>query len=139
LHTSNHNTKITRGVNLVSWDSKLSTLLLQIIGEGVIDGEDLTLGVTFGLNWQFNQIFIGGDACSSREAWGHSSIETSASYPRGICTGHLSFHAANLVEAVERDEWDELWLVLKDYVRVGRGGEILSHVGEYITSSPYSL
>jgi len=64
LHASNHNTKITRRVNLVSWDSKLSSLLLEIIAEPVVDREDLTLGVTLGLDWQLNQILIGGYTCS---------------------------------------------------------------------------
>jgi len=51
LHPSDNHTKITRRVNLVSGNRELSSLLLEVITEPVVDLEDLTLGVTLGLDW----------------------------------------------------------------------------------------
>ena len=106
---------------------------------GMAPGLSTTAGVTLRLDWQLNQIIVRRDSSRRYQSRSHTSIQTSASYPRGISAGHFCFHASNLIEPIQWDEGSKLWLIGKNHICRCGSTQILPHIGENITSSSYRL
>lgn len=106
----------------------------QIVTEGIVDGKDLTLSVTLGLNGKFHKVVIIGDTRRVRQARGWACIHARSRDSLGVSTGHLGFHAADFIEAIEVTEGDEFRLVIEHDVSSGRRSAIGTHIGENITS-----
>ena len=133
MHAGDDHANVTVGILGSSGNRVLRTLSSQIMGESIVDLKDLTLSMTLGLDGKLNQILISGSASSTIKARGHACIQASSRDPSSVSAGHLGFHAADFIEAIESNEGDELLLVVESDIYISRGSAILTHVGEDVS------